>query len=185
MIKKNLQEAMQQSLKSHKIYEEQRCFSTLDELKERLKSFNVSNFWDVFYRDVYVCFLNLKIHSGVSLLYSVQVNSKLQLSVSYKGEEVGFFSRFKFPLNVNNINDLFNILNVIEINQNETKVEPQVDVILSMLTNLAAVVEDDKSSLEFLQEQLKLLFTKQEKYRYSPETLIFSSMFFFIVEFCV
>lgn len=139
------------------------AFATLDGLKERLKYFNVSNFWDVIYRDEYVCFLNLKIYSGVSLLYSVQVNSKLELSVPYKGEEVGFLSRFKFPINVNNIYDLLNILNVIEINQNESKVEPQVDVILSMLSNLAAVVEDKKSSLEFLQEQLKLLFSKPEK----------------------
>lgn len=81
------------------------AFATLDGLKKRLKYFNVSNFWDVIYRDEYVCFLNLKIYSGVSLLYSVQVNSKLELSVPYKGEEVGFLSRFKFPINVNNIYD--------------------------------------------------------------------------------
>lgn len=60
------------------------------------------------------------------------------------------------------------------------KVEPLVDVILSLLDNLAALVEDDKkSSLEFLQEQLKL-FARPENYRYSPDTLIFSSMLFLL-----
>lgn len=131
-------------------------------------------------RNIYV-FFNLKIHSSVSLLYSVQINSELQLTVSYKGEEIGFLNRLKFPMRIDNINDLFNVLNIIEINQNESTVEPQVDLILSLLDNLAEVVEDDKkSSLEFLQEQLKLLFTKPENYRYSPETLIFSSMFFLL-----
>ena len=175
---KNLQEALRQSLETYADYEQQRCFSTLDELKECLVSFPVSNFWDIIFRDDIICFLNLKIDSSVCLLYSVQVDDKLELSVSYKREPIGFFNSYKFPLRLNNVNNLHDILNTIEKNQTTLKNEPQIDLILCLLNNLADMIEDEKkSSLEFIQEQLRLLFTKPEKYKYSPETLIFSSMF--------
>lgn len=110
---KNLQEALQQSLETYKEYEEKHYFASLDELKERLGSFNLSNFWDIVYKDAYICFLNLEINSGLSLLYSVQINSELQLSVSYKGEEIGFLKHLKFPLRIDNVNDLFILLLMI------------------------------------------------------------------------
>lgn len=49
---------------------------------------------------------------------------------------------------------------MIDVNDNEGKVEPQIDINLSMLNDLVAVVEDDKkSSFAFPEEQLRLLYT--------------------------
>ena len=70
------------------------------------------------------------------------------------------------------------MLQKTEENEIVCNTEPQVDIVLSILNNVTSSVDESKKSvLEFITEQLILLFTSPEKCKYSPDALLFSSMF--------
>ena len=179
---KNFQEAIRHSLETQNNYENQRFFKNMDELKQCLKRFGISKFWDVVHREESLYFLNLVTHANnVLFVYSVHIDKHLQVTLSFKGEQINQLKPYKFPMPINNINDLLDLLQKIEENEIVSNIEPQVDIALSILNNVTNAVDDNKKSvLEFITEQLNLLFTAPEKYRYSPDTLFFSSMFFLL-----
>lgn len=177
---RNIKFALDLSLKSKEEYDAQRKFENIKELYECLKKHKPSVFWDIIERKDSVIFLNLITHSGsVNMGYAVHIDEQLQLNLSYKGKILNHFSSFKFPMCVKYISDIFNVLECIEtMCDNHLEAQSFVDVIISLLDKLAETDEKLKV-INFLKEQITLFATKPQKYRYSPETLIFASMFFF------
>ena len=71
--------------------------------------------------------------NNVLLAYYVHIDKYLQATVSFKDEQVNQLKPHKLPMLINNINDLLDVLQKIEANKIVYNIEPQVDIILSVL----------------------------------------------------
>ena len=108
--------------------------------------------------------------------YSVVVNDKLNVFVTLDGIPVktNELPRVHVPgdMLLKNCDQLYSILSNLEEHHASTKIEQStIDYVLKLLDRL-----DTSSKLEFLKEQLSLLYAKPNARRYSPNTLAMAAM---------
>ena len=106
-----------------------------------------------------------------AIRYSVVLNEKLNVFVTVDGIPVktNELSRFQVPGDtiLKNCDQLYSILKNLEEHHASSKIEQStIDYVLKLLDHL-----DSSSKLEFLKEQLSLLYVKPNARRYSPNTL--------------
>lgn len=178
-----LSRAISDSIEVQSVYDNKRRFSTFEQFLKCNEQNKVSNFWDVLRRENCVIYINLITVNIVELAYSVVVTDNLLLSVHYKGTEVkSLGSKYKFPLEVSNINVVHDILELIE--QMElapfSNISSICDVIQSALLVLRDKLEEKDTLLQFMSSQVELVQQKKERFRYSSDTIIFSSLLYFL-----
>jgi hypothetical protein len=80
---RDVRKAVEESLLLQEKYDNERLFSSLQELLECLKKFKLSKFWDTVSNDDCIIFLNLEKNAGNFVLH--YVSKELNLTVSCKG----------------------------------------------------------------------------------------------------
>ncbi|XP_042913127.2 uncharacterized protein [Parasteatoda tepidariorum] len=175
--------ALADSLKSQCEFEKKYGFKDFFEMKNCFGINNVPAAWRMIEKDENLFFLKLNFKEGVPIIaYTVFINSSLELNISYKNQCLTKCGEAKLPLKVSNFNEVINVLNHLESeNVINNSLEENIDVIISALKNCLNLVDDKfKYFIEFFIEQIKLLKVTPVRYRYSPDILIFSSLFYYL-----
>lgn len=183
----NLQTAIQESLTTKDEYEKNFCFNSLAEFLVCVKNVTFPSEWSVITKEDSVTFVLLEQSTVPSILLSAKLVNSLQLSVYTKKVEIHRVGKEKFPLQINNINKLVDILNAFQrqylptIDDKLMPVEEIISVISDLFNKLLQVLGDGKQEkLGFLKEQLQLLSVNKQYNRYSPEFSVFCSILYTI-----
>ncbi|GBM41413.1 hypothetical protein AVEN_172191-1 [Araneus ventricosus] len=177
--------AVKESLNSKHEYELKTMFTNFAEFRNCIKGHSFSSFWTVVEKNENMLFLNLSLKDDIpSIKYAVSVSNDLMLNASFMGERISKYKKVILPIKVNNLNEIFDILEYFEkgtIVESESSLNDKIHVIESVIKNAEDIFTDkNKFFFEFFLEQLHLLKCKPERYRYSPNILVFASLLFYM-----
>lgn len=178
----HLLKAIKESEKSKFEYDDSRKFSTFKGLLASSELHKCSKFWDKIAREDLLVFTNMEYKSGTVVLnYAVTIDVNLCLTISIKGENVNHC--YNIPSKLENINDVHGVLDQIEeltLKKTEDKNNHLTAILKNVLGTISENMPTHKPAIDFLYEQISLLTSCPEKYRYTIDTLIFSSMFYLV-----
>ncbi|GBO00858.1 hypothetical protein AVEN_54837-1 [Araneus ventricosus] len=177
--------AVKESLNSKHEYELKTMFTNFAEFRNCIKGHSFSSFWTVVEKNENMLFLNLSLKDDIpSIKYAVSVSNDLMLNASFMGERISKYKKVILPIKVNDLNEIFDILEYFEkgtIVESESSLNDKIHVIESVIKNAEDIFTDkNKFFFEFFLEQLHLLKCKPERYRYSPNILVFASLLFYM-----
>ncbi|GBN64872.1 hypothetical protein AVEN_38805-1 [Araneus ventricosus] len=175
--------AVRESLNSKREYELKTMFTNFAEFQNCIKGHSFSSFWIVVEKNENMLFLNLSLKDDIpSIKYAVTVSNDLMLITSFMGERISKYEKVILPIKVNNLNEIFDILDYFEkgtIVESESSLNDKIHVIESVIKNAEDIFNNkNKFFFEFFLEQLHLLKCKPERNRYSPNMLVFASLLF-------
>uniref|UniRef100_A0A2L2Y813 Transposable element P transposase n=1 Tax=Parasteatoda tepidariorum TaxID=114398 RepID=A0A2L2Y813_PARTP len=125
-------------------------------------------------------FVKIKFVDQVPTYITVIVDQNLSLSVFIDNVKIKKLHDLTFPLIISNVQQISNVLCYLN-KSNDLKFDNipnlinSITVQLTELENLSS--DNQKLGINFLKEQLSLLFTQKNQNRYSTDFLIFSSLF--------
>ena len=175
-----LQTALRESVRDEECHRKAREFSTLNQLQDKL-SFVDLNYWDIVKKDdsFIICHMQQCPHPKIS--HSVVIKSDCSVFAYVGDAQVQHLGEYKIPSDIHDINDLDLLLNNLRnIDTQNQKTNPDGAVtIIQLVISLLSLIQDDSfkhlDTLKFVCEQLYLMTL--EKFQYSAELLIFSSLF--------
>lgn len=179
-----IEKSIAESMNTKKEYASKTEFQTFEKLQNCLKNSTISSHWTVIVKVDNLLILNISVNENIPILnYAITITNELNLNVSFRSQSIFKSNCYKFPMKVNNINEILNILEYFEqISVNtEKSLIPKLEVVESVLKDsMELFSEKAKYLVEFFIEQLGLLKLKPERYRYTSSTLIFASLLFYI-----
>ncbi|GBO32495.1 hypothetical protein AVEN_146814-1 [Araneus ventricosus] len=180
----HLHKAIADSLLTKEQYDNKFSFQNFVEMQNCFTINEVPPFWSIIHKDKHIIFLSLVITDCVPCItYAITINDVLQLSISYKGQNLSKHKDTKLPIKVSNFNQVLDILKNYETNviNYDNPLDDNLYFVTSSLKKSMNLVEDKfKFLIEFFIEQLHLLKLNPVRYRYSSNMLIFSSLLFHI-----
>ncbi|GBM25572.1 hypothetical protein AVEN_272563-1 [Araneus ventricosus] len=125
--------AVKESLNSKHEYELKTMFTNLAEYRNCIKGHSFSSFWIVVEKNENMLFLNLSLKDDIpSIKYAVSVSNDLMLKASFMGERISKYKKVILPIKVNNLNEIFDILEYFEkstIVESESSLNDKIHVI--------------------------------------------------------
>lgn len=182
----NLATAIEQSKNEYLKHENSVRFANIDEFTE--KPLTLPPGWFKIIELEKVTFFRLINNPGPTITYAFTLNSNLQVETFLFGHKISLaINNNKTPFNTNNLNeikDVLEVLNGMNINKNSDEPNKQKLILNHMseiLNNFASETSDESIQyFPFLSEQMTLQTTCKERYRYSANTMILSSLIYTI-----
>lgn len=183
----NLSLAIQKSIDEFSAYQKTITFQNFQEFLPIFNAMVLPNDWlkSVNTQNDIVLY-KLKYSPAPIITYSVIINQNLTLETYLYGQDIVLqINKFKTPFTISNINDLSDLLNEINKLNSEHQIENNNEInsdektnIINQICNMLESIkcENFNKTLSFICEQLKLLILPKERYRYSPDTIIFCSI---------
>nr|CAH7731460.1 unnamed protein product [Callosobruchus chinensis] len=180
----NLLKALKESQEEFVAHQESISFQNFDKLLEILVPFN-KNGWCKVIENSKVVFFKIEYVPGPTANYSVLINSELKMETYLCGHQISIdLDHIKTPCHINNLETLESCLASVDSfsakngsnNGGSHKLKQIVNHVTSILDNLDFDDSDKKDAFNFLSEQLKLQISPKERYRYSANTMIWTSI---------
>jgi hypothetical protein len=167
-----LARAIKDSSETKRDYDRTRTFSSLNELVERSKL--IDKKWTVIECESSVMIVFVTTQPAPKIKYSVVIDKNLDIR-AYNGDlEQSKLDKFSFPCSINNINMLNDILDALC--KLDSNVKNSICNIIDALQSLEKFDNVNKDMIKFLVEQISFLHGTKHAFRYSPETLIFTTL---------
>lgn len=181
---KQLVKALEESANEFQVQVAIQTFTTLGELKDKLRLMEMSQFWDTIIKNETVSFVNLKFVPFPKIMCSVVIECNLDVYFYLNEVQTDSIGNYELPKQVNSIDELRSVLLSIEINlQCNTECEvSNVNLATKLLKSISFHSSDLEMPINFVIEQLEVLSSKRNNY--SPSFLVFSSMLFHISPHC-
>lgn len=104
---KNIQDALKESIRSYEVYVEERKINSLDDVKNCVNNFGLSNFWLMYNcNSDFIYLIHIETCPEPFLQYTVKIDKDLNLTVNMEKTPVKKISTYSFPLKVNSYNDI-------------------------------------------------------------------------------
>lgn len=177
-----LEQTIVESLCSKEIYDKKTLFTSYDELIDILKNEKLPEKWHIIYKESSTFIISIMDELPI-VTASIVVDQNLNLKVYVKDAPLNQLGKHNFPLKVNSILVINEILNNLNLkSQTECTIFPSIiDSVISLLDNLNVTLDDSqKTTVQFIIEQLKLLLSSKFCIRYSSEILVFCSILYSI-----
>lgn len=176
----SLKKALNESLTSKSTYDAERCFSSLPELLTKAK-FIDENIWLLKFISDAVCIMHIVIEQGPTVKCSLVINNNLEVCAFLQNEKLSKIGKHILPLKINNTDELSDILNSLYNLSNgketfENLLESKFEALKNVLKSSSSDINENH--LEFIEEQISFVTKKVNNFRYSNNTLIFSSLLF-------
>lgn len=179
----HLLRAINESKASFIAHQESVTFENFDKLLAIMGEFPHQQDWFKVSDESKLTFFKVTNNPGPTTSYAVVINSSLIMKTYLYGHEISVDNnQFKTPCNINNFEKIDNCLNFIDSvsNSSDNNYDKNFTQVINHLTNVLDKLEcddpDKRAALNFLSEQLRLHITPKERYRYSTNTLIWSSI---------
>lgn len=182
----NLATAIEQSKHEYLQYENSIRFANIDEFAK--KPLTLPPGWFKIIETDKVTFFRLINNPGPTITYAFSLDSNLLIETFLFGHKISLaVNDNKTPFNTNSLNevrDVLEVLNGMDINKNidEHKQKLILKHVSEILNNFASETSDEsiQCKFPFLSEQITLQATCKERYRYSANTMILSSLLYTI-----
>lgn len=124
----------------------------------------------------FIYLIHIETCSEPFLQYTVKIDKDLNLTVNMEKTPVKKISTYSFPLKVNSYNDILHVLDFLEQNYSNSEKSPNliIDTIINLLDQIS--LKENENCIKFIQEQLKLIISHKNNFRYSTDLLIFASL---------
>ncbi|XP_063244715.1 uncharacterized protein LOC134545879 [Bacillus rossius redtenbacheri] len=172
-----VERATAESLQTYADYESKHVCSTYDELVLLCKSAKTSVFWDLINRPDKLAYVHISFEDAPVLTYTVTIKSDMTLTCYYQGVQLKNLSQLNFPLIVNNINQITDVLTTIEnLHHGDCKVSDKYAVVKSLLDTMNSDDEEHQNFVNFLSTQLELIQQPKNGLKYNTELFVFASL---------
>lgn len=175
-----LGKAIANSILDDDYHRKSRLFSSINELKDKL-GFLDTSYWSTVQQDGSLLICRIDQSPCPKILQSLIIAGNCNIKVFVNDVQVHRLGKYKVPSAINDINDidiLLNHLRMVDAKQNEKR-QNSIVTVIQLVLSLLYLIQDESykyfSVLKFISEQLHLMTCKLE---YSPELLIFSSLFY-------
>lgn len=185
----HLEQAIQDSLKVKEEYDRLYKFQTLEELKECLKNVCIDALWTLAAAEDSIMFVKIVSAPHPMMEKSVVVNKNMEVSAYYGSICLNNVSSFKFPSQINDINNLCDILSHVgnfsiceDTNSSEKDIFSFLNNSFDSLTKIFEKYDDEKKYkqyidvIKFIKEQVLLLNVNKTRRRYSSDFLILCTL---------
>lgn len=180
----NIEAAIANSYRSKAKYDSNRVFSNFNQFIVCLDSHNVDEEWTIVKKNGLVKFILIEDVPAPVITLSAVFSQDLKLTLYKNKTQLTRLNNKQIPLAFQNINDVIETLNTFKSshqNVNESSVDDNIQLILDTLASTRTLIDEDKRKyIDFLSEQVKLFNCKKNRYRYSPDFVIFCSILFSI-----
>lgn len=201
--KQNLCKALEKSKQEYLLYQKATCYKNYDEFLSVLNSLHLTEQWFKILDKDRVSLFKIKYTPGPVITYSVVISKNLKVETYLYGTEVTILeNKIKTPFTTNNLQELKDLLEKIDSCESGNSCTAPVDHIANddmgknkllkqtddrlkeILSHILGIMEpfikDGYTGLQFIFEQLKLYTSCKERYRYSADTMILSSIVYSI-----
>lgn len=172
---KMLKDAIEKSIETERVYNDRKGFTSMNELRSKVGDLELGN-WITSSKDNCVYFFYIDNHTSKPIIKCfLCVSEDLAVSLFSGDIEVKSLpgSTFKFPMIVNNINIIEEVL--CEITRSaliqtyeEKSVKQNISIITEALESLLLKLQEQKNLIRFLLDQVNLLSTSiKTRFRYS------------------
>lgn len=179
----NFLKALQESREEYAIYQKSISYKNYDDLLTVLNSFRIPEGWTKTIDKEKVTIFKLTYVPGPVVTYAVIINNKLKVETFLYGKEMSI-PNLKTPFTSNNLNEIKDVLQALDepVSESLQNNNDNKKLILNHVTNIIDHLNKDKEDthLSFISEQLKLQTIPKERYRYSANTMVISSIMFTI-----
>ncbi|XP_049767201.1 uncharacterized protein LOC126100618 [Schistocerca cancellata] len=170
----HLLQAIKDSIVTKTEYDWRKLFSTFEAFLQCLERETIPSEWTIVRRSDSVLFLLLTVLPAPSV--SVVMTNDLQLSAYQSNTEIRKIGSRKTSHKLSNMNDLFTVLDKVKelVSAKENSLKSQCLLIQDILNDMCSSVDEEKQKqIQFLSEQVKLLCSCEENYRFNPHFSVF------------
>ncbi|XP_046987114.1 uncharacterized protein LOC124575171 [Schistocerca americana] len=174
-----LQIAIQESVDTHAKMIDAISFDSLEQMKTKLSECEKHSDWVVINKSDSVSLVLLKHNPYPRIFYHLVISSGLLLSVFNNDIEVKCIGNMKFPMKVNNIQVVSDVLKNIYLlyNSSEAPVDNILSFIDQLLQNLLEKLPRNETKITFLKAQISFLKCRSStKFRYDTKSMIMWSL---------
>ncbi|XP_049774363.1 uncharacterized protein LOC126162092 [Schistocerca cancellata] len=174
-----LQIAIQESVDTHAKMIDAISFDSLEQMKTKLSECEKHSDWVVINKSDSVRLVLLKHNPYPRIFCHVVISSGLLLSVFNNDIEVKCIGNMKFPMKVNNIQVVSDVLKNIYLlyNSSEAPVDNILSLIDQLLQNLLEKLPGNETKITFLKEQISFLKCRSStQFRYDTNSMIMWSL---------
>ena len=138
---KNIQDAMNASIKSLDSYITERKIQCIDDVKKCIDNFRLSKYWLLYENceDNFLYFVHIEPCPEPFTQYNIKINQELNLNVNVEKTPIEKLSNYSFPLKVDNFNHVTQIIDYIKNNDKKSKISSNfiTELILNLLDKIS------------------------------------------------
>lgn len=174
-----LESVIAESLQTFEHHNNKFKIESLDELKEKVSFVDLPLGFNTVSKNGFILFVKITLESDVPQYLTVVINPNLCLNI-FKGDVcLKKIHDLNLPINIQNVQDISNVLSVLDKHCNHKSNDA-----LNLICTIKRLIDElesmsshsEKLSLNFIKEQLSLIFNQKNQNRYSSDVLILSSL---------
>lgn len=174
-----LDKVIKESIQTHELHVNKHKVDSLDELSKKMSLVDVPNGFCHVSNNESIIFVKISIVNNVPHYLTVVINQDLSVNAFQNNINLIKINEMAFPFSVTNVQDVSNVLRVLDEHcmHEANKAQHLISTIVKLLKDLESVSSiSEKLNINFIIEQMSLIFINKHQNRYSSDFLILSSL---------